>query len=226
MVKFSLNRKPSQENTVDQDSHQQRAGSNRLSALTGIFQRGKKNNDQEIDLSSPLARATHNPLKVDDKDQPTVPPADVIAALGAIEATFSVIEKIRAELIAASHLVLEAQKDPDIASRALLADQYDEKRQSIVSIASNVTDEAARLTSPEAKPIVISLSDHTDYTIDVVNLDIGEEGLNLPPPTNGFATNNELASILGFLDTAMGEIDEYSEDYMRDARFLMTRIEK
>ncbi len=191
-----------------------------------MFGLKKKTEDETVDFSAPLARALKNP--VDRQATPAGKPIDpeLRQMLSAIEATFYVIDQVREVLSEASQLVLRAKDVEQLAGRALLAEQFDELRQSITQILEDADSDAQQLLGSPAKPLSAQLNAQSRYTIAPARLDISEGGLNLPPPVEAFSTTSEIAGILGALEQALGKLDDISSDYMRDAKFLISRLEK
>ncbi|WP_306250247.1 hypothetical protein [Parvularcula sp. IMCC14364] len=195
-----------------------------------MFSLKKKARPEEpaVDFSRPLQRALNNPLK--SKNDPAsiagrIDP-DLRLTLSAIEASFFVIDRIREILTEAAQLVLRAKDVDDLAARAMLAEQYDELRQSVCDVLHNADEDAQHLIGPEAMPLTATLNFHSIYTVDPVCLNIEEAGLNLPPPREAFAQTGEIAQTLGHLEKALEKIDRTANYYMKDAKFLITRLEK
>ncbi|MEE9330188.1 MAG: hypothetical protein V3V30_08635 [Parvularculaceae bacterium] len=180
----------------------------------------------DTDLKASAARALKNPLRDKKKcvrENPETKPA--VDALSAIEATFFVIDEIRDNLIEASELVLSAMTAKDVASRSIFAERYDELRQSITKLVEQADPEAAKLLGQQAKGVNVSLEGSARYSLSPVDLTISETGLDLPPPAQGLSTNTEIALILEKLDEALAKLGRISNFYMRDAKFLMARID-
>lgn len=183
-----------------------------------------KNSDPlSADISSSLTRALNNPLKTKSRtpDQDT---QDLRQTLRAIEASFYLIDQIRDVIVEACHLVLRANAIDDLAGRALLAEQYDELRQSVQRLLDSAEEDAATLLAPDATGIVAKLNSVSSYTIFPARVDLAEGGLALPPPTEGFSETSEIADILGRLDSALDRLDSVSACYMKDAQYLMSKL--
>lgn len=183
-----------------------------------------KGSDPAItDMAETLARALNNPLK--STPQPESRNAqDLRFTLRAIESSFYLIDQIREVLVEACHLVLRANAIDDMAGRALLAEQYDELRQSIERLIDGAEDEAATLIGPKAKGIVTTLNSVSSYTVLPSQLSLAEGGIDLPPPTEGFTDTQEIADILGKLDSALEKLDSVSAFYLKDAQYLMSKL--
>ncbi|MCI5047415.1 MAG: hypothetical protein MRY59_07920 [Aquisalinus sp.] len=181
-----------------------------------------------VDFSRPLQRALNNPLK-SQNDPASIAnriDPDLRLTLSAIESSFFVIDRIREILTEAALLVLRAKDVEDMAGRAMLAEQYDELRQAITDALETADEEARLLIGAEATSLTATLNFHSSYTVDPVCLTISEEGLHLPPPRDAFAQTREIAETLGYLEKALEKIDRTANYYMKDAKFLITRLEK
>lgn len=187
---------------------------------------GKKHTEQDTgpDLSRALARALDNPLK-SGASHPK-PDASQLDVLGAIESAFYVIDAAREKLVETSMIVLKAVEVEDAANRALLAEQYDDHRTAVERIILEKDERALQLIGPDARPVTVELNTHGSYTIGATPLTLLEGSLDLPPPVDGFDGNAEIASILGKLEAAIALLDRTAKFYMKDARFIMSRIEK
>lgn len=195
------------------------------------FSFGKKNQKNAtaqdvVDLSGPLSRALNNPLRDPNPTASLKPSEELVASLSAIEATCQLLEDVQGELEKTMDIVREAKGEASIASRALLAEKYDDMRQSIADMVFNAPEEAHRLTAQHMQSIVLPLGNQTSYTIDPVNLDISETGLNLPAPSDAFSEDREVDRVLESLEQAAQWLDENAADYLNDARFLLTRLDK
>ena len=191
-----------------------------------MFGLKKKTEDVAVDFSAPLERALKNPLQPQEVVTDYKPSPELRETLSAIEASFYVIDQVREVLIEASQLVLRAKDIEELAGRALLAEQYDELRQSITHILEDADADALKLLGPDAKPKSATLSSHSNYTVDPACLDVSEDGLDLPPPAEAFSSTAEVADVLGHLEKALAKVDRTAGYYMKDAQFLISRLEK
>ncbi|NHK26577.1 hypothetical protein FF098_001490 [Parvularcula flava] len=194
---------------------------------------GKKRQDSAAALKTPeqeaedvmrsLARALNNPLKSTEKPVPRQS-QDLRHTLRAIEASFYLLDQLRDVIVEACHLVLRANVIEDLAGRALLAEQYDELRNSIERLIAGAEEEASALLGPTAEGITASLNATSTYTVFPTRLSVSDDSIDLPPPIEGFADTAEVARILGKLDKALDTLDQVSASYMKDAQYLMTKL--
>lgn len=194
---------------------------------------GKKRQDSAAALKTPeieagdvmrsLARALNNPLKSTEK--PVARQSqDLRHTLRAIEASFYLLDQLRDVIVEACHLVLRANVIEDLAGRALLAEQYDELRNSIERLIAGAEEEASALLGPTAEGITATLNATSTYTVFPTRLSVSDDSIDLPPPIEGFADTAEVARILGKLDKALDTLDQVSASYMKDAQYLMTKL--
>ncbi len=181
--------------------------------------------ENSVDFSQPLQRVLNNPLNTTTEAKPTSP-HELKNILSAIESSFYVIDQIRETVAEAAELALRAKDIEEIAGRALLAEQFDELRQSVENTLKLADEDAQKLLGPAAKPLSGILNQHSKYTVDPACLDLSDAGLGLPPPVEAFASTAEIARTLKALDLALAKIDLVSADYMKDTQFLAARLEK
>ena len=194
---------------------------------------GRKRQDSAAALKTPeqeagdvmrsLARALNNPLKSTEKPS-NRQSQNLRHTLRAIEASFYLLDQLRDVIVEACHLVLRANVIEDLAGRALLAEQYDELRNSIERLIAGAEEEAAALLGPAAEGITATLNATSTYTVFPTRLGLSEDSIDLPPPVEGFADTAEVARILGKLDKALDTLDQVSASYMKDAQYLMTKL--
>ena len=176
------------------------------------------------DLSASLARALRNPLATQTQEQPSPTPA-IGEALGAIEAAFFAIDQIRDYLVQASQIVIKAMDISDLAGRSMLAEQYDEMRETMSGMVSHFDKEAAKLVGAQAKNLEIRIG-ASNYSVQACRLDLSAAGLALSPPKMAFEEMSEIAATLGELDAALSKVDRAAKFYMKDAQFLISKLEQ
>jgi len=179
--------------------------------------------EQEIDLTRSLGRALHNPLKNTLANNDAMRSA-IIRILGVLEGAFFAIDRIKELTLEASHLVLKASANDDLGNRALLAERYDELRQSIDQVIEDCDEPAKALIGPAAQPLLLQISPTTTYTVPGTRLDCEKDGLNLIPPISGFSESEEISQILRVLDKALARIDSVERSLMKDAQHLTEKI--
>lgn len=177
--------------------------------------------EAHADILRCLDRALKNPLKANGTSGDS---AELRRTLRAIEASFYLIDQVRETVVEACHIVLRANAIDDLGGRALLAEQYDELRQTIQRQVEGAEADALDLVGPAARGLTASLSQTSSYTVFPARLDIAIAGVDLPPPGEGFAETQEIADILEKLDRALDRLDRVSALYMKDVQFLMGRL--
>ncbi len=152
--------------------------------------------------------------------------AQIKLLLNSLEACFYVIDQIKDYLTAAAQIVLLAKDTDEVASRALLAEQYDQHRLTINAVLEGADNEAKTLLNGANKPLTVQLTSRGVYAVMPVCLAIDKDGLDLPPPALAFECHHEIAEVLAKLDQAFAKLDDISNDFMQDARFLISRLER
>ncbi len=174
-------------------------------------------------LNKSLSRVLQNPLKQGPVEDGTVR-AEIIHALGVLETAFFTIDRVKELTLEACHIALKASSNDDLGNRALLAERYDEVRQSIDTAIEETEGPAKALLGEEKSDLILALSGRSNYTIPAARLDCGKGGLNLTPPITGFSETEEISAILRNLDKALEKIDRASHMLMKDAQYLTTKI--
>lgn len=145
-------------------------------------------------------------------------------ALTAIEAALYAIDRVRDILEQACEVTISAKDAEDAGGRALLAESYDELRLSINEALEKIDPRAAVLIGKGQRHIDVMLGGRTRYSVSPARLDVSENGLDLPPPADAFATDEEVDEILAHLDKALGRADRAAAGYCRDAQYLIARM--
>lgn len=201
--------------------------SSKRSPLAGWLSKKSKSGDDvipEIDIDAGVNRAlkkTDIPEKeTEDKD----PQNHVRDALGAIEAALYAIDRIRDTLEQGCEVAISAKDIDDPGGRALLAERYDELRLGVDEALSAADPRAAALIGSGQRHFDVALGGKARYSISPARLDTSEQGLNLTPPVDAFAGDDEVDRILAELDGALARADRYAAAYCRDAQYLIARM--
>lgn len=173
-------------------------------------------------MASSIARALHNPLKP-RKNQATSEPFQ--QALAALENVFFVIDEIRDILLDSSTFILKAAQSDSEIDRALLADRYDERRLSLEEYLKKPEIRENILIGKNAEGLRINCG-QAFYAIAPVNFDTSVNGLNLPPPLQGFSHQSEVTKTLAHVKLALEKISYISNAYLEDTEYLTSRLEK
>ena len=174
------------------------------------------------DLTQALARAERQVARrgADDGGVPNA----CAEALGLLGEAMSVLSEAAGIVrVAATHVIAAAQADD--AERALLAERYDDARASVDRMLEGAPEGARALLSVGAQRLSIHLRDAV-YAIAPFPLTTGEEGLDLPPPTQGFVSHAEVADTLRRVEVALERIGRVRDVYEQDQAFLRGRAAK
>ncbi|MEM9168532.1 MAG: hypothetical protein AAGC56_02675 [Pseudomonadota bacterium] len=154
-----------------------------------------------------------------------VDPEVVRAALARIEAALFAIDDVREIVEQAQDVVLSARELEDAGGRALLAESYDELRQSIDRAVDQFDENAARLVGFEAEELVVPLVGQASLSVTPMRLDTSSGGLGLSPPRDAFASFDEIKAITAELDAALARADRAAAGYVGDAQYLIARLD-
>lgn len=174
----------------------------------------------EPDLVIDVARAR---LALARKSRGAHPAAAVIrAALGAIEDALIAVDAIRAALEEAAELAADARAVADDARRALYADRYDDLRRAINESCGATTREADCLTAHVKARIEVALDPkgRSRHVVRGCDLSTGAQGLDLPPPLEAFATDEEIDAITAAIGVAFQRLDRAAQIFLDDAGAL------
>lgn len=176
--------------------------------------------EPEPELVIDVARAR---LALARKGRNAGPQAPAIRmALGAIEDALISVDAIRAALDEAAELTGEALEISDEGRRALLADRYDDLRRAI--------NEACGATAPEGDCLTAHAKARLEVTLDQAgrsrhvvrgtDLSTGAQGLDLPPPLEAFAANDEIRAVQAAIANALHRLDRATQIFLDDAGAL------
>lgn len=189
---------------------------------------GRKGADAEalpvIDVQGGLDRALRNRRAVLDEPETNQQDNPVRDALAAIEAALYAIDRVRDILEQACEVAISAKSADDAGGRALLAESYDELRLSINEALDRIEPRGAQLIGKTQRHIDVMLGGRTKYSVSPMRLDVSEQGLDLPPPVDGFAGHDEIDAVLMQLDKALLRADRAAATYCRDAQYLIARM--
>ena len=174
----------------------------------------------EPDLVIDVARAR---LALARRGKGAHPAAHAIrAALGAIEDALIAVDAIRAALDEAAELAADALASKDEGRRAILAERYDDLRQAINESCGATTREADCLTAHVKARIEVSLDPkgRARHVVRGCDLSTGAQGLDLPPPLEAFATDEEIAGVTAAVALAFQRLDRAAQIFLDDAGAL------
>lgn len=190
---------------------------------------GKKNSQSTdempvMDVAGGLDRALRNRRAVLSETHMDEQANPVREALTAIEAALYAIDRVRDILEQACEVTISAKDVDEVGGRALLAESYDELRLSINEALDKIDPRAAVLIGKGQRHIDVLLGGRARYSVSPFRLDVSEKGLDLPPPSDAFASYEEIDDILDHLDKALGRADCAAASYCRDAQYLIARM--
>ncbi|MEZ5894498.1 MAG: hypothetical protein R3C58_15300 [Parvularculaceae bacterium] len=177
-----------------------------------------------VDVQGGLDRALRNRRAIIEDAEPVHHENPVREALAAIEAALYAIDRVRDILEQACEVAISAKSVEEVGGRALLAESYDELRLSINEALDKIDPRGAQLIGKNQRHIDVMLGGRTRYSVSPMRLDVGEKGLDLPPPVDAFATYDEIDDVLEQLDKALGRADRAAANYCRDAQYLIARM--
>lgn len=218
---FALNKSASE----DADRKPKRSP---LAGLFGINARAEEEPDlPEMDVAAGVDRALRRTLgaAAPEKNQSAQTASNIRTALGSIESSLYVIDRVREIIEQAYEVALSANDTQEVGARALLAESFDEHRLSINSLIDAVDERAATLVGKNQRQIDVKLGGKAHYSVSACRLDASPKGLNINPPRDAFATFDEIAASLEELDSALQKADRAANAYCRDAQFLIAKLQ-
>ena len=145
-------------------------------------------------------------------------------AIAVLDDTCAVLETLRSRIKNLSEPVIAASAEPDVATRALFADEYDDRRETITENLMGPQNGANVLLGDGEGSMTVSLSDSFAYRIAKFELLPNTEGLSLPAPLGAFEDNEDIVSSLKGLEFALENIDRALTHYRRDKGFLENKL--
>ncbi len=173
--------------------------------------------EPEPELVIDVARAR---LALARKGRNAGPQAPAIRlALGAIEDALISVDAIRAALEEATELTQEALTVADEGRRALFAERYDDLRRSINESCGASASEGDCLTAHAKARLEVALdpSGRSRHVVRGTDLSTGAQGLDLPPPLEAFAANDEVRAVQAAIAAAMHRLDRAPQIFLDDA---------
>ena len=148
--------------------------------------------------------------------------AGIRLALRAIEDALIAIDAIRAALEDAAELTADARTSADPGRRALLAERFEDLRQAINESCGVTTKEEGCLTAHAKARLEVTLDPkgRSRHVVRGCDLSTGEQGLDLPPALEAFATDEEIASAEAAIAGAFARLDRAAQIFLDDAGAL------
>ncbi len=197
--------------------------------LGGLLKRKKNTEDvlPTADIGIGLSRALRKSNIAPTSTQEREADRKIIReTLESIESALYTMDKTREVLQQCFEIAMQARKSEDPAARALLADSYDDLRESLDQIAAETDARGQILVGRNAKNIELELTGRARYSISAFPVSNNQGGLNLSPPINAFDTDEEIIAMIGELREAHKRVARFTTDYCRDAKFLMSRLQE
>lgn len=145
-------------------------------------------------------------------------------ALAVLEDSCSVLLSLRNRIKSLAEPVMAASVEADSATRALFADEYDDRRESVLVDMVGPQDAAYLLLGDSSEELEVSLSNSFSYRVGKFYLVTGDEGLALPAPASAFDLKNEIHGTLKSIEMAVEKIDRAMMRYRQDQRFLKGKL--
>ncbi|MEM9232648.1 MAG: hypothetical protein AAGA69_00235 [Pseudomonadota bacterium] len=178
---------------------------------------------QSVDALSRLKRISTSSIRV--REQVKAPQLDgIVEALDMLEDACAVMAQVRADLKLLAEPVIAASAEPDMATRALFADEYDERRETLSSHVVGSQDAAAVLLSQDATAFSVVVDEVLTYRIGRFPIALGPEGLGLPAPAGAFAEPREVVAVLKAIQAALDKLDRATSRYAQDKAFLERKL--
>jgi len=202
------------------------------SPLAGLFGfAGQQQEEIELpamDIAGGLDRALRRTASAAGrapKEQPAPADNNIREALAAIESALFSIDRIRDVIEQAYEVALSAHETEEEGARALLAESFDDLRLSINAAVEAVDDRAAILIGKSQRQIDVKLGGKAHYSVSACRLDVSAKGLNINPPRDAFATDDEINATIDELDEALKKADRAANAYCRDAQYLIGKLQ-
>ena len=215
-VAFALNKSSAAEKTAKKKPFANWLGLGQKTEETGEL--------PKADVAAGVNRALRHPKVPKAPSEADAKEFRVRDTLASIESALYVIDSIRDIIEQACEVALSAKCVEDVGGRSLLAERYDELRLSIDESLNSADPRAAQLIGPQARHLDVTLDGKARYSISSTRLDVSEQGLNISPPREAFATFEEIDEALQELDAALGRADRTAAGYCRDAQYLIARM--
>ena len=176
---------------------------------------------ETCDVSAAVARVMRQPSPISSEGKG---PGVVGACQHAVAVLTEALETLRVasgKVREAAGHVIEAASAED-AERALLAEKYDDARQSVDAALAEASEGARTLLQVGAERMTVELKGAT-YAVSPFPLSTDEYGLDLPPPQHGFVSHAEVADTLRRVEIALERIGRVITVYEEDMAFLRLR---
>lgn len=143
-------------------------------------------------------------------------------ALGAIEDALISVDAIRAALDEAAEITEEALAIADDGRRALCAERYDDLRRAINESCGASAPEGDCLTAHAKARLEVALdpTGRSRHVVRGTDLSTGAQGLDLPPPLDAFAADDEIRAVQASIAAALRRLDRATQIFLDDAGAL------
>lgn len=148
----------------------------------------------------------------------------IIDALVMIDDATSVLLQVRQDLKLLAEPAIAASAEPDLANRALFADEYDERRDGLKDHVVGPQDAAATLLSEDGREVSVPVDGTLSYRVGRFPMNFGPEGLGLPAPVGAFEEPTEIVAVLRAIEHAVERIDRATSRYAQDKAFLRRKL--
>lgn len=149
----------------------------------------------------------------------------IVDALSILEDACAVLLNLRNRIKCLAEPVLAASAEPDAATRALFADEYDERREELVEQTVGPQDAAYALLGDGTEQVEIMLSSVFSYRVSKTRILQRDGGIDLPAPLNAFESTEDILSTLRAIQNALDMIDRTLLRYRQDKKFLEGKLD-
>lgn len=148
----------------------------------------------------------------------------ILDAISVLDDTSAVLMTVRDNLRSVAEPVIAASSEYVIANRALLADDYEDRRQKLLSQTIDPQDAAAVLLGEHAQEYAVRVDQTLDYRISTFPLGSSSQSLNLPAPKGGFRDKTEIRHTLIAVETVLERLDRKMKQYDADRKYLHKKL--
>ena len=191
-----------------------------MGALAKARRLASQNSAQAVSVARALRTAAGG-----EAAQPAFGTAEMTAAINQITDVVEALGAIRDVLRVLAETVIKASAETDDALRALLSEDYDDNRRRVADVLAAQSEKVLALLGPDASAHRLPLKSGGEYYIAAFPVSVDSGSLDLPPPSDGFSSQREIALIMEKVDSAISRLDRAAKIYNQDKAFLSARVD-